>query len=172
METMGSDGAILTYPQIQNLLRIEFSRARRYDYPLACLAASVDRLERLRDMYGASSGDEIRKQVLQVVQKQTRTSDAVGLSGDRFVVILPHTDGEGAWNIAERLRGKVRELTFRGGERDIHVTLSVGISLVTDRETIFFDSILKGAEQALVVAGSAGGDGVEVARAAGDGAAT
>ena len=53
MDSSRSNGSLLMYPQLQNVLRIEFARARRYDYPLSCIALAVDRLENLSDLYGA-----------------------------------------------------------------------------------------------------------------------
>ena len=162
--------APLTYPQLQNLLRIEFARARRYELPLSCLAVQIDRLEHLRDLYGSGARELILGQVMRIVQGQTRVCDAMGRSGDRMVVVLPHTDAEGARVIGERLLKKVQSLSFEVAQRSLEVTVSVGISSYTDPDMIFFDALLKDAEQAVLEATGAGGNTINLSQPAGDGA--
>ena len=162
--------APLTYPQLQNLLRIEFARARRYEIPLSCLAVQVDRLEHLRDLYGSAARDLILKKVIQTVQGQSRVCDILGRSGDRMIVVLPHTDAEGATVIGERMLRKVQGLSFEVAQRSMGVTISVGVSSFTDPDMIFFDALLKDAELASLEASNLGGDRVQRAQPTGPGA--
>ena len=37
MDFESQDPGLFNYPQILHLLKVEFSRARRYHYPLSCL---------------------------------------------------------------------------------------------------------------------------------------
>ncbi len=171
MHSNGYDLSLLTYTQLQNLLRIEFARARRYGYPLACLTLQVDRLDHLRDLYGVAAKREILESVVKLVQGQTRTSDAVASYADRVTLLLPHTDNEGANIIGARLMQKAGELAFRAGDRELAITVSVGIATFSERGSIFYDSVLKNAEQALARIVAAGGNGVEsFHQPAGDGA--
>src|SRR5215510_4440551 len=119
-------GALLTYPQLQNTLRIEFARARRYTYPLCCLALQVDGLERIRDLHGSAQRDQAMMHVVKMIQAQTRASDSVALYHDRIAVILPHTDATGARAFAERIREQVRREAFRVGGKEIRSTVSIG----------------------------------------------
>lgn len=169
---MDPPSVTLTYPQLQNLLRVEFARARRYDYPLCCMAVQVDRLDHLRDLYGSKAREMILSKVLKVVQGQSRASDAVGWTGDRIVVVLPHTDVDGARVVADRIRRKVGELPFEVNDRHLEVTISLGLAAFTDPDTIFFDALLKDAEKALADAMQRGGNTLVLAQAAGDGAPT
>jgi len=166
MEGSGAQAPLLTYPQIQNLLRIEFARARRYSYPLCCLVAQVDGLDRLREVHGSKLRDEVLGRVIRAIQAQTRTSDTVGLYQDRIALILPHTDPAGARTVAERVRAAAGGQDFRMGTTDLRVTVSIGGSAFHERSTIFFDSILKSAEAALAQAIASGGDRIEMAAAA------
>src|SRR6185295_7447997 len=101
-------GALLTYPQLQNTLRIEFARARRYSYPLCCLVLQVDGLDRIRDLHGSAPRDQALAHVVKLIQAQTRASDSIALFHDRLAAILPHTDAAGAHAFAERIREQVR----------------------------------------------------------------
>jgi diguanylate cyclase (GGDEF)-like protein len=167
MDAFRAQAPLLTYPQLQNLLRIEFARARRYSYPLSCLVAQVDGIERLRETHGSAFRDEVLSRVVRAIQGQTRTSDSIGLFQERIALIFPHTDVAAARAVAERLREVVARESFRAGSVELRVTLSVGIAAFHERGTIFFDSVLKAAEGALAQALAAGGDQVQIALAGG-----
>lgn len=156
-------GSLLTYPQLQNTLRIEFARARRYSYPLCCLALQVDGLDRIRDLHGSAQRDQALGHVVKMIQAKARASDSVALFHDRIAVVLPHTDAAGARAFAERVREQVRREAFRFGGKEIRFTVSIGLSTFAERTTIFYDSILKTTESALQAAASAGGDRIEAA---------
>jgi len=156
-------GALLTYPQLQNTLRIEFARARRYSFPLCCLVLQVDGIDRIRDLHGSAPRDQALNHVVKMIQAQARASDSVALYQDRIAVVLPHTDAAGARSFADRVREQVRREVFRFGGKEIRFTVSIGLSNYAERTTIFYDSILKTAESALLAAATAGGDRIETA---------
>ena len=45
-----SDPELFSLAQIQHLMRVEFGRAQRYEYPMGCLLVQVDRLAQLREI--------------------------------------------------------------------------------------------------------------------------
>ena len=154
-----SDPGLFSLSQIMHLMRVEFSRAQRYSYPLACLLISVDRLGHLRDLYGYDSKEAILEEVSRLLHAETRTCDFLGrLMDDRLLAVVPHTGSEGARILGERVLGGVRQLQFESEGREIHVTVSVGASCLGDGSTMFFDTLLGAAEGALAAATEAGGD--------------
>ena len=100
-----------------DLLKIEFSRARRYDYPLTCALFQIDRIDNLKDLYGYKIRDRIEEQVVGVVHQLSRTSDFLGKMGERMVLILPHTDGDGVRVLMSRVQERLQELSFEIDER-------------------------------------------------------
>jgi diguanylate cyclase (GGDEF)-like protein len=154
-----SDPGLFSLSQIMHLMRVEFSRAQRYDYPLGCLMISVDGLGHLRDLYGYDSKEAIVEEVSRLLQQETRTCDFLGrLMDDRLLAVIPHTTNDGARILGERLMTGVRVLHFESDGRDIQVTVSVGASCLADGSTMFFDTLLAAAEGALAEATEAGGD--------------
>ena len=154
-----SDPGLFSLSQIMHLMRVEFSRAQRYSYPLACLLISVDRLGYLRDLYGYDSKEAILEEVSRLLHAETRTCDFLGrLMDDRLLAVVPHTASPGARILAERILAGVRQLHFESEGRAIQVTVSVGASCLTDGSTMFFDTLLGAAEGALAAASEAGGD--------------
>ncbi len=154
-----SDPGLFSLSQIMHLMRVEFSRAQRYSYPLACMLVAVDRLGHLRDLYGYDSKEAILQEVSRLLHAETRTCDFLGrLMDDRLLAVIPHTDSEGIRILAERMLSGVRQLQFESEGREIKVTVSIGASCLTDGSTMFFDTLLGAAEGALSAAAEAGGD--------------
>ena len=114
------------------------------------MAIQVDRLDHLRDLYGSQAKGEILHRVIQLTHAQSRVSDAVGISGDRILVLLPHTDEDGARLIAERLLAKVESVQFEVQGRLMNVTVSIGIGTCLEGESIFYDAVVKQAEDAML----------------------
>lgn len=151
---------LFSYTQILHLLKIEFSRARRYQYELSCILLEIDRLGALGDLHGSEVRDRVESAVADLLNRHSRSCDFVGRLGERFVVVLPHTDAKGAQLLAQRLHDRVSELDVRVDDRPLRVSVSVGVSTQDGDESIFFDTVLKQAEVALGEVISRGGDSV------------
>ncbi|HET6203762.1 MAG TPA: GGDEF domain-containing protein [Planctomycetota bacterium] len=154
------DPGLFSYPQVIHLLTVEFARARRYGYPLSCLLLRVDGLDALRDLHGYRVRDLVRERAVALVRRQSRSCDFLGrFPDDRLLVVLPHTDLEGALSLAERLRVALGNL-----ESDVEVgqpfraSASIGVSCFRDRNTLFYDALVFAAEEALKEATSLGGN--------------
>jgi len=158
---------IFTLAQIQHLTRVEFSRAQRYGYPLVCLMIGVDRLEHVRDRLGYDAKQIVMDRVVELLGRETRTSDFIGrLPDDRFLIVVPHARLDRIEVLAARLLAAARELDLAQLEHDLALSLSIGGSWLAEGETIFFDDLLHAAEECLERAAAEGGD-CYVARAPG-----
>lgn len=150
---------VFSLTQIRHLMRVEFSRAQRYRYPLACIALTCDNLDHLRDVHGFDFKESVVDGVVDLLMNATRTCDYLGrLMDDRLLAILPHTTREGAEVLVQRLLKSVRQAKFEIRGETIDVSLSVGLSHFQDDNTIFFDSLVSAAEVALQEAMADGGD--------------
>jgi len=150
---------IFSLTQIRHLMRVEFSRAQRYDYPVSCLVIALDSAERLRDQHGYAKKSTIMDGVVALVLGATRTCDYVGrLLDDRLLAILPHTRREGAEVTAGRIVAKGRTLKLAGDREAAGVTLSIGISQFEKENTMFFDDLVDAAERAMHEAAGEGGN--------------
>jgi len=157
-----SEAGLFSLSQIMHLMRVEFGRAQRYNYPICSVLLAVDRLAELRDLYGYDSKEAILDSVVKSIKSQVRSCDFMGrLADDRLLIVVPHTSSTGARALAERLMGAVRELKFESDGRRLRVSVSVGVTSSKGSETMFFDSLLAAAEGALVEAMRAGGDRIQ-----------
>jgi len=158
-----SERSLFSLAQIQHLMRVEFNRAQRYDYPIGCMMISIDRLGHLRDLYGYEAKEEILDAAVGLLKASTRSSDFLGrLADDRLLAVIPHTGAEGLAIMARRLLHGAREMDFGSDGRTIQVTLSIGASHNAGGATLFFDAMLQASEEAQSSASAAGGDRHEI----------
>ncbi|MCP3914182.1 MAG: GGDEF domain-containing protein [bacterium] len=154
-----SERSLFSLAQIQHLMRVEFNRAQRYDYPIGCMLIAVDRLGHLRDLYGYEAKEEILDAAVALLKSSTRSSDFLGrLADDRLLAVIPHTGAGGLDIMARRLLEGARAMDFANEGRTIQITLSVGASHNDGGATLFFDAMLQSAEEAQTSASAAGGD--------------
>ncbi|MCI0585288.1 MAG: GGDEF domain-containing protein [Planctomycetes bacterium] len=156
------DPGLFSYPQVIHLLTVEFARARRYEYPLSLLLLRVDGLETLRDLHGHRARDLVRERAMGLVRRESRSCDFLGrFPDDRLLVVLPHTDLDGAHALAERVRAALAalEVDVEGG-RPFRATASLGVACYRDRNTLFYDALVFAAEEGLREAASLGGNRV------------
>ena len=154
-----SDAGVFSLTQIRHLMRVEFSRAQRYDYPLSCIVLACDRIDHLRDLYGIEFKEAVLGEVIDLLQNATRTCDYLGrLMDDRLLAILPHTRREGGEVTARRILAAARGRVFEADGHRLQVTLSIGLSDYENENTMFFDSLVESAQEALAVAAANGGD--------------
>ena len=89
----------------------EFRRALRYGSPLSLVIADLDDFKAFNDTRGHLVGNELLRQVANVIRQGVRDIDiAARYGGDEFVVLLPQTDGDQAARLAERLRTWIARL--------------------------------------------------------------
>ena len=162
MDATGAASMLLTYAQFQHALRIEFGRARRYDFPLSCIILAPDGIEAIRECHGVSARDQVLSRWVERLQKQARASDLLGHYQDRLALLLPHATLDGARAVAERFQLLVRGEAFCFDGVDRTLTASAGVAVLESRTTLFFDSLFKSAELALSHALAAGGNQVVV----------
>ncbi|MEL6298630.1 MAG: PleD family two-component system response regulator [Pseudomonadota bacterium] len=107
-------------------------RARENDTSLSIIVADIDHFKSINDTYGHDVGDVVLQQFAERFKGNTRSVDlACRIGGEEFVIVMPDTDLEPAYHVAERLRASVAEAPFKvSDELEIPVTASVGISIL------------------------------------------
>jgi diguanylate cyclase (GGDEF)-like protein len=146
-----------------HLAEIEFERARRYEHPLSVIMLDLDKFKRINDTYGHSFGDQVLSSVVEMCQQNLRIIDIMGrYGGEEFVILLPETDIRPAYNIANRLCIKVRNLVLKPEMQDspVPISASFGVAKMVDDSGFNIDRLLDRADQALYMAKEAGRDQV------------
>jgi diguanylate cyclase len=138
----------------------EIKRVRRYGGELALAILDVDHFKKINDTYGHAAGDDALRVLTSTIEDSLRDTDLVGrLGGEEFGVMLPGTGLSGALEVAERIRTDVEAIDFHYMGVRIPITISVGVALVGEGETV--DTLSAKADEMLYQAKKNGRNRVE-----------
>lgn len=123
---------LANYRALMLRLEEEFSRASRYDYPMAIVMIDLDNLKQINDRFGHDVGNRAIVALTQTLKATMRQVDfAARYGGDEFVVLLPHQTPQEASILLERIRRVLAsaQLTSAEGKAlDGVLTLSAGVA--------------------------------------------
>jgi GGDEF domain-containing protein/HAMP domain-containing protein len=96
---------LTNHGRFHELLSLEIEEARRYRYPVGLIMLDLDNFKSINDTHGHQQGDLVLKQVARVLRENSREVDVPArYGGEEMALILPHTDLDGSYAIAERVR--------------------------------------------------------------------
>jgi len=125
-------------------------RSQRYDTALSCLIIDIDHFKQVNDTYGHHVGDIVIKKVTKEMIKNTRSIDIVGrIGGEEFAILMPDTNSEDAFQMAERIREKIEKKMIHFDNKVICVTISIGLSTVKGDHNSTLQTILQQSDDAL-----------------------
>lgn len=138
-------------------------RLQRHREPYAVLVVDVDHFKAVNDEYGHAVGDQVLVRLGELLHQAAREIDTVArVGGEEFCLLLPHADLNGAEQVAERLRQRVREADWPPLQQA--VTISVGVALASAADDSA-QAVMERADQALLQAKHLGRDRVVLAAA-------
>lgn len=145
-------------------LENEMARCRRSGEPISLMLADVDRFKAYNDHYGHLAGDDALRGVAQCLRDTLRRPGDVTAryGGEEFVAIMPGTDVDGAFFIADAFRKSLvaMGIAHKSGDKGV-VTASVGIATFSgDELQLSTAELLHRADEALYDAKAAGRDRV------------
>jgi two-component system cell cycle response regulator len=134
-------------------LRTLVAEAARTGRPLSMLVADIDHFKAVNDTHGHDAGDAVLKEFAVRLKRNTRGVDlACRLGGEEFVIIMPDTDIERAYQVGERLRAGIAAEEFAiSDDLSIRVTASVGIGTLENPDDTP-ETMFKRADNALYIA--------------------
>ena len=140
----------------------EWRRHSRALLPLSLILCDIDFFKIYNDTYGHQAGDECLKLVANTISCNVkRAGDLVArYGGEEFAVILPNTLGENAFEVAQKIREKLKELQIPhvGSLVSEYVTLSLGVASTYPQQNQAKALLLASADKALYQAKTAGRD--------------
>jgi diguanylate cyclase (GGDEF)-like protein len=145
-------------------LQDEWIRAARYGHPLSLVMLDLDDFKRVNDTLGHPTGDRVLREFAMLVAGGARATDLPArYGGEEFAIILPHTEGERAVRVAERVRAAVADFQFLDGDTPINVTVSAGVATHPSASGAqSAEEFLKTADRALYAAKNSGKNRVVV----------
>lgn len=141
----------------RRLLQLEiernFAKSKRYGTQLSVLMMDIDYFKHFNDTNGHIAGDSLLGDLARVMLRELRETDlAVRYGGEEFLILLPETSFQHAFDTAERLRLAIAEKT--------PVTVSIGLSSYADEMDSYAD-LISDADRSLYLAKSLGKNRVE-----------
>jgi len=132
---------------LDETLESSFALLARYDQPFSLAMFDIDHFKQVNDVQGHVRGDQILQAVARLLDEETRETDLVArYGGEEFVVVMPHTDLEGASVYSEKIRA--------AAEKSGLVTVSGGVASASHQDDP--QTLLSRADAALYAAKAAG----------------
>ncbi|HUE99886.1 MAG TPA: diguanylate cyclase [Anaerolineales bacterium] len=132
--------------------QVEFARAHRLNRPFCCMMLDLDHFKQVNDTYGHPVGDQVLKEFARRCKESVREIDLVGrYGGEELIILLPETDRETALQIAERLRSSIVVKPIKISDREIAITVSIGVA-TKDENTLQLETLIARADQAMYMA--------------------
>jgi diguanylate cyclase (GGDEF)-like protein len=139
-------------------LQSGIASARQSGQPLAVALIDIDHFKAINDTHGHAAGDDVLRQIGQVMQAELRRTDGVGRwGGEEFLLCLPGTSISAAADLAERLRLAVQLHEFPHGQP---VTVSIGLAQLLGEDDL--GQLLQRTDRALYRAKAQGRNRTEI----------
>ena len=134
------------------VLKKEVEASRRTKTPFCLIMMDIDDFKKINDQYGHLVGDEVLSGIGENLNEHVREMDtAARYGGEEMAVIMPETNLDQAYAIAERIRDNIENLQFS----QTKVTMSIGISQYSEN-LLDEKTIIDCADKALYQAKRAG----------------
>ncbi len=119
------------------------------DKELTCLIVDIDHFKNINDTYGHDMGDKVIKAIADLMIENTRTGDYIGrVGGEEFAILMPNTDKDAAFQIADRLRENISKYKMMLNDKSVCITVSIGLSYLNHQDKNIH-TLLKRADIAL-----------------------
>lgn len=153
-------------PAIFDILHKQILRAKRGGLGIAIIMIDIDRFKAINDTCGHLTGDAVLAEVAERLTKSARSHEYIGrYGGEEFLAIVLPYDQEGALKAAERFRNAIACQAILANQMLIPVTISLGVAIGTEQETLDENLLLQQADKALYLAKHKGRNRVELASA-------
>lgn len=134
--------------EVMERIQYEANRFERTEKAFSVIIADIDFFKQVNDTYGHQFGDFVLQKLSDLFLQTLRKQDsAARWGGEEFLMLLPDTEADGAFVLAETLRKKIMKMLFEKDENHVNITMTFGVSTFTDKESI--EEVINKADQAL-----------------------
>ncbi|MCP4406334.1 MAG: diguanylate cyclase [Gammaproteobacteria bacterium] len=150
--------------EFEKRLKRVLETARNENAQHAMCYLDLDQFKIINDTCGHVAGDELLRQLGNLLQAQIRACDTLArLGGDEFGVLMEHCPLDQAQRVAEQLRKGIDEFRFLWEGKSFNLGVSIGlVSIITTSESA--TSVLRAADAACYRAKDQGRNRINIYR--------
>ncbi|MBS3766425.1 diguanylate cyclase [Candidatus Bipolaricaulota bacterium] len=132
---------------LDGIIDKEIEQARRYEHPIAFCMMDINDFKGINDRYSHLVGDEVLKELAELLKDNVRDSDfLIRYGGDEFLIVMPETDGESV-NVVERIDRQVKAWNEETDLIDLPLEIAVGHSHLLPDQEKKLDDVLEEADE-------------------------
>ena len=155
---------LLNRPAIFDILHKQILRARRGGIGIAVIMIDIDHFKTINDTCGHLTGDAVLCEIASRLTQSARSHEYIGrYGGEEFLAIISPYDQAGALKAAERFRSAIACQEINADQILVPVTISLGVAIGTEQDTLDENLLLRRADEALYLAKHKGRNRVEMA---------
>ena len=148
---------------LDEVIKKEIALIKRGTRNSCVVMIDIDDFKEVNDTYGHPVGDEVLKQLAQLLLENIRESDTLArLGGEEFVILLSDANCDGAYIVANKLREQIKNHVFKVDGYVVQITASFGVGplLTSDQGPNYYSLV----DKALYKAKSSGKNQIAAAR--------
>jgi diguanylate cyclase (GGDEF)-like protein len=148
---------------LDEVIKKEIALIKRGTRNSCVVMIDIDDFKEVNDTYGHPVGDEVLKQLAQLLLENIRESDTLArLGGEEFVILLSDTNCDGAYIVANKLREQIKNHVVKVDGYVVQITASFGVGplLTSDQGPNYYSLV----DKALYKAKSSGKNQIAAAR--------
>lgn len=133
--------------------------------PISVIMLDIDHFKQVNDEHGHLGGDSCLVKLAKIMRESVKKPHDVvcRYGGEEFVIVLPNTTQEHAYNQAENIRKNIANTIISNGDGAFRVTSSFGVAGLIPNKEIKPESLLAQSDAALYVSKRSGRNRVTVA---------
>lgn len=154
--TMDGMTGLYNFRFFDNSLKQILASAVKRSKMLSVAIIDIDYFKKINDTFGHLAGDEVLRQLGQVIRHSLRPFDiAARYGGEEFAAILPDCDAVNAIVVGERIRCNIENKVFNFEGHKLKITVSVGVTTFPEYAQND-DELIKQSDKALYSAKTTG----------------
>lgn len=131
LATVDTLTSLYTKRYFDNRLQEEFTRVRRHGGVISILLIDIDHFKQVSENFGFQESNRVLQKIAKIITSSIRKEIDIPCRYDnkKFIILLPNTDVDGAYILAERIRKRCMQqhfTTLRG--LPLKITISAGIA--------------------------------------------
>lgn len=148
---------LLNRREIEHRINRVVDQCHTYHSEHALCFIDLDHFKAINDVCGHSAGDELLKQLSQLLAKQIRQRDTLArMGGDEFGLLLEHCSEITASKVAEQILKVIKDFKFVWKQHSFQIGASIGIVTINSETATSTSDIINLADKACYTAKETG----------------